>query len=184
MLLPALNKAREKAKAIHCINNLKQWGIGISIYADAFNDYLIPHDNMLSVVTGGMTDWNIYHSWIFNELVPDITYTKWNNCVSINACPVIVETRQQRYSYGISYLVSSRLTSATYHKITQVKNPSGCLNITDMKITAPGFPDYLVLDRVAFCHSNKSNWLYVDGHVRPKEIKLNFAKYDLLGITE
>ncbi len=36
MLLPALNKAREKAKAIKCTNNLKQMGLGIRMYA---NDY-------------------------------------------------------------------------------------------------------------------------------------------------
>ena len=34
MLLPALNKAREKARATHCINNLKQIGIMALIWAD------------------------------------------------------------------------------------------------------------------------------------------------------
>ena len=37
MLLPALQKAREKARNISCINNLKQIGIGISSYAIDFN---------------------------------------------------------------------------------------------------------------------------------------------------
>lgn len=34
MLLPALNKARDKAKDTHCINNLKQMGFYLSMYSD------------------------------------------------------------------------------------------------------------------------------------------------------
>ena len=32
MLLPALNKAREKAKSIKCTNNMKQWGTYLALY--------------------------------------------------------------------------------------------------------------------------------------------------------
>lgn len=39
MLLPALNKAREKAKGIQCTNNLKQAGSAIYLYAEDFADY-------------------------------------------------------------------------------------------------------------------------------------------------
>jgi prepilin-type N-terminal cleavage/methylation domain-containing protein/prepilin-type processing-associated H-X9-DG protein len=38
MLLPALNKAREKAKGISCTNNLKALGSGILFYANDFDD--------------------------------------------------------------------------------------------------------------------------------------------------
>lgn len=38
MLLPALNKARSKAQAIGCINNLKQSGLALMCYAGDFND--------------------------------------------------------------------------------------------------------------------------------------------------
>ena len=40
MLLPALNKAREKARSVACINNMKQIGNGIMLYTADNNDFL------------------------------------------------------------------------------------------------------------------------------------------------
>jgi prepilin-type processing-associated H-X9-DG protein/prepilin-type N-terminal cleavage/methylation domain-containing protein len=40
MLLPALNKAREKAKGISCLNNLKQLGLSFVQYADSYDSML------------------------------------------------------------------------------------------------------------------------------------------------
>ena len=39
MLLPALSKAREKARAISCINNLKQIGLTYFLYQDDYDGY-------------------------------------------------------------------------------------------------------------------------------------------------
>ena len=40
MLLPALSKAKDKAKRIGCVNNLKQMGLGSRMYADDNHGYL------------------------------------------------------------------------------------------------------------------------------------------------
>ena len=42
MLLPALTKARNKARDITCVNNLKQIGLSTTLYCDDNDDYFPP----------------------------------------------------------------------------------------------------------------------------------------------
>jgi len=40
MLLPALSKAKDKAKTVSCVNKLKQMGLALTMYAGDFQDFL------------------------------------------------------------------------------------------------------------------------------------------------
>ncbi len=42
LLLPALGKARAKARAILCLNHLKQWGLATQLYVVDYEDFLPP----------------------------------------------------------------------------------------------------------------------------------------------
>jgi prepilin-type N-terminal cleavage/methylation domain-containing protein/prepilin-type processing-associated H-X9-DG protein len=52
MLLPALGKAKEKALAIACVNNVRQLGLAIQMYGDDSND-------RLPIARGGLTFTNV-----------------------------------------------------------------------------------------------------------------------------
>jgi prepilin-type N-terminal cleavage/methylation domain-containing protein/prepilin-type processing-associated H-X9-DG protein len=50
MLLPALGRAREKAKGMSCLNNLKQLSTYFHIYSDDFDDWLPPNGQKVNGV--------------------------------------------------------------------------------------------------------------------------------------
>ncbi|MDD3952385.1 MAG: type II secretion system protein [Lentisphaeria bacterium] len=54
MLLPALGKAREKARSITCIGNQSQIYIAFILYADDQNDFLVPAYGDVDSWTGSM----------------------------------------------------------------------------------------------------------------------------------
>ncbi|MCF6175744.1 MAG: type II secretion system GspH family protein [Victivallaceae bacterium] len=83
MLLPALNMAREKAKAINCISNLKSNGTAYSLYADDFDGYL-PTD---------VSDWS--HPgprWTWGFILHTNGYIKTPNIVTCPAAKTRLES--------------------------------------------------------------------------------------------
>ena len=51
LLLPALASAKEKARRIVCVSNLKQWGLAQSMYVDDFNLEVRRTDALIDALT-------------------------------------------------------------------------------------------------------------------------------------
>lgn len=65
MLLPALNKAREKSKSIKCLSNLKQCGTGWILYGNDFYGFMpLNQPDLTSAVPGGGTMYNTWDSFV------------------------------------------------------------------------------------------------------------------------
>jgi prepilin-type N-terminal cleavage/methylation domain-containing protein len=69
IFLPALSKAKEKSKEIHCKNNLRQIGTSIVMYANDHDGYLIEDQNWNYPY--GQRYWN--HRLVWYEYLPGKT---------------------------------------------------------------------------------------------------------------
>ena len=69
MLLPSLAKAREKARAISCINNLKQMGLINAMYAGDNNDFFI--SSYMTILPSDAASRDAFEMWMYRiEKVP------------------------------------------------------------------------------------------------------------------
>lgn len=84
MLLPALGKARQKARQISCVSNMRQIGLSLNMYASDNDDWL-PQQNW----QGGQ--WNKLRNYLpTNDAGPDygaVYYTRLKSAVLL--CPAV-----------------------------------------------------------------------------------------------
>jgi prepilin-type N-terminal cleavage/methylation domain-containing protein/prepilin-type processing-associated H-X9-DG protein len=64
MLLPVLENAADQARSIHCINNLKQAGVALSLYIDDYDGYICANANPSS---GSWTERNLWSTYLVDE---------------------------------------------------------------------------------------------------------------------
>jgi len=103
LLLPALSKARQRAQQIACINNLKQIGTALVMYADDNHDKL-PHDlrNMGSMWWGDMGAY-VLHKFLAGH---NSQTNKWDDnglqvylTPNVMACPYDINAVRKVVSY-------------------------------------------------------------------------------------
>ena len=167
MLLPALSKAREKARQTTCISNLKQLGLAVRMYAQDYDDWL-------------PRSWNGGQTWVEVFCIYKYAgnYNYWNDAWIANPkkttpfnCPSDLAKKVQN---GVSYHINSCITNPAppsyYHKkVSEIRIPSECGMFFECEPgTNAGYIIYPYADGPAnlrYRHNGGMSICYVDGHV-------------------
>jgi len=179
MLLPALSKAREKARQAVCMNNLKQINLALVLYTEDYEGYFPPYETYypptLSIVRwSALLDHLRYIPSKYSGARSSYTGTRaYRGKIRIFRCPSFVYEVNQWSDYGLNYNVClvkkdrfkkdhSRtvlLADAAMNSITPVnlisndyKSPSWCTPDYEYRIAWPR-------------HSGGANILFMDGSV-------------------
>ena len=188
MLLPALNKAREKAIAVTCTGNQKQAGQAVLLYANDFGDY-IP---VISRWNGSASveQW----TWMLSQNLKYVPY-KILGCPNINkvtssykwhwdnagselnqGIAISSDSVWQRFFYGMNRALGD---GGSGTKITRIKKTSDLVLMADnlMLGSSSTFVDYSYYSvwpkftwtanrgLIAPVHGRQANVTYTDGHV-------------------
>jgi prepilin-type processing-associated H-X9-DG protein/prepilin-type N-terminal cleavage/methylation domain-containing protein len=148
ILLPALGRARESAKTLTCLSNLRQLGLATAMYESAYKNSL-PYPTTTDIPTGYPSGYPVAEALWWNVLDPFLQevidqnpsrtgvakerqYKKWKQCVVYDNFPPIQGTKGQDNltEFAKTYKMNTMLRSqwmegSTRHtttlKVTQVK---------------------------------------------------------------
>ena len=196
LLLPALNKARSKARAVKCSGNMKQIGTGLNMYLSDYND-IFPNSRDTS--KGGLytNDCQTWATLCASYMSLSDKQARHAGYDTILTCPSMKTVVTNGFFNNISYGYNSvalgigdgitancKGAAVCYPvKISALKNASNqmthadalsgrgsadALNKGTFKLDA-GNPAGHCWKYIAYRHSKKANVLYADGHVDPGE---------------
>ena len=188
MLLPALNKARRKAHALRCTNNLQQLGRYFALYSDSYNGFMLMRYNATSsnFVTYG-------YQLVYANILKNDSVAKVLMCPSLMIQPQNSITSPLQQPYGSAHASAEANFLAFFGNGYFLKKDDGLarfmLQYAKLK-NGSNFP--VLFDSVHvknsnskglaigastmddssgntaglhFRHSNQLNVLYGDGHV-------------------
>ena len=161
MLLPALNKARAKAKLSTCMANMKSAGSANFLYSDAYDDYILPYKLQTESDAGQyqINGIDSAGSWWFQVAsrsgvaYPNVDYAKRSKFLCPNV-PFDTQANEPK-SWGANANVHSLAGNAgvvwaTLPKITKILMPSSGCNMletckyvlnTGNKVSPPNYGD-------------------------------------------
>ena len=157
MLMPALQQARETAKAANCTANLKQIGHAAGNYVNDFDGFLMPYQQ-LGYNANGTTStgrhWNHQSSYLCRSL--SVGEEKWRAGKSVNGCPSRtgeVSADDYNEGYRIAYnsyaIVQSVMgagatkTKTEFYKLSTIRQPSYYYAFADSESVQVSHQNYL-----------------------------------------
>ena len=202
MLLPALNNARERARTISCVNNLKTIGTYAAMYMSDNGDYLVPSTYGVVgtlawfrhfIASGYMND----NFWLDNK------NSGFQYCPSDPRPGTGTYKDQEVVSYGNNFVITNSCHADNYRLLLsgQVKNPSHTMYFTEITNMSDNYaPDKAPSGYLnnslnpfeayhAFRHSKNEmiNTLYVTGHVQTdnrKKVPRKTVTGDVITFTD
>jgi prepilin-type processing-associated H-X9-DG protein/prepilin-type N-terminal cleavage/methylation domain-containing protein len=171
LLLPALSKAKQKAQAISCLNNVKQWGVSLYLYGDDNSD-VFPYEGSIGNISSGLN----FNAW-YNSLSAYISSPRLmdlylqgqppvKSSPSIFACPntitnlpALPTVTKAFFMYGFNNRMDPNGPDS--FKRSQVARPAQTVVFTEAG--EDSFPSCSGIYTMAR-HSQRANLGFVDGH--------------------
>ncbi len=180
MLLPALARAKESARATQCLNHLRQIGLAVRLYADDNND-LFPRSQH-SAFANNQLPWE-------RAVAPPLgsSATRWTNLLAgVYHCPS--DPRAGALSYGKNVYFELGPNDdyvgkpQTWNKLSQINHPVSTVFFAETSTgTDHIMPEYWISlqdaanDVDGTRHRLKSNYSFVDGHAQLLRLDQTFS---------
>lgn len=167
LLLPALGKAKEKASAIACLNNLKQWGMAAQLYATDNQDFLPPDGTPNPGNSSTNSGWYIQLPQVLG--LPRYHDMPWrtNANETLGRTIWICPTNPRRsngnnlFHYCLNQNISGTGAGNAAVRISSVRFHSSLVYLFDSKnLPAVGTPNYVHTN----LHSSGAQFTFLDGH--------------------
>jgi len=179
MLLPALAKAKQKAQAIQCMSNCKQWGLAFRLYGDDSEDKIPEEGNTVVPIT----DPQNADAW-YNLVAPTIGQRALTNLYQsgdapvpgkggIYMCPTAPAPKtpptvaQAYFVYGENGRICvNKSTRTGPNKFSGIQKPTDTPVIAESDPAgSPGVAQSNVTSKYAVGrHTVRGNFSFADGH--------------------